>query len=53
MIALRAAVEIKNVIKPTVAGIILFGTEMALRRLFPISSRIDYITVEEGIGATS
>ena len=46
MIALRAAVEIKNVIKPTVAGIILFGTEMALRRLFPISSRIDYITVD-------
>ena len=46
MIALRAAVEVKNVIKPTVAGIILFGTEMALRRLFPISSRIDYITVE-------
>lgn len=46
MIALRAAVEIKNVIKPTVAGIILFGTEMALRRLFPISSRIDYIAVE-------
>ena len=46
MIALRAAVEIKDVIKPTVAGIILFGTEMALRRLFPISSRIDYITVE-------
>lgn len=46
IIALRAAVEIKNVIKPTVAGIILFGTEMALRRLFPISSRIDYIIVE-------
>ena len=46
MIALGAAIELKETVKPTVSGIILFGTEMALRRLFPISSKIDYITVE-------
>jgi len=46
MIALGAAIEVKGEIKATVAGIILFGTEMALRRLFPIASNIDYIIVE-------
>jgi len=46
MIALGAAIEINDVLKPTVAGIILFGSESALRRLFPIASKIDYIIVE-------
>ena len=46
MVALGAAVELKNELKPTIAGIILFGSEMALRRLFPIAARIDYIVVD-------
>ncbi len=46
MLALGAVVETKEGLKPTVAGIILFGTDLALRRLFPIASRIDYILVE-------
>ena len=33
-----------GVLKPTVAGIVLFGTTMALRRCFPMM-RIDYIRV--------
>lgn len=31
---------------PTVAGILLFGTTIALRRLFPFASRIEYLLVE-------
>ncbi len=31
---------------PTVGGILLFGTASALRRLMPLSSRVDYILVE-------
>jgi len=46
MVALGAAVELKNELKPTIAGILLFGSEMALRRLFPIAARIDYIVVD-------
>ena len=46
MIALGAAMELKNELKPTIAGILLFGSELALRRLFPISARIDYIIVD-------
>lgn len=46
IIALGAAVEVKEMLKPTIAGILLFGTDIALRRLFPISSRIDYIIVK-------
>jgi ATP-dependent DNA helicase RecG len=46
MVALGAAIEVKNELKPTVAGIILFGSEMALRRLFPIAARIDYLVVD-------
>jgi ATP-dependent DNA helicase RecG len=46
MIALGAAIETKDELKPTVAGIILFGSEMALRRLFPLAARIDYLIVD-------
>jgi len=46
MIALGAAIEIKDELKPTVAGIILFGSEIALRRLFPLAARIDYLIVD-------
>ncbi len=31
---------------PTVAGLVLFGKPMALRRLFPMSTRVDYILIE-------
>ncbi len=46
MIALGAAIETKDELKPTIAGIILFGSEMALRRLFPMAARIDYLVVD-------
>lgn len=46
MIALGAAIETKDELKPTVAGIILFGSELALRRLFPLAARIDYLIVD-------
>lgn len=46
MIALGAAIETKDELKPTVAGIVLFGSEMALRRLFPLATRIDYLIVD-------
>lgn len=31
---------------PTVAGLVLFGKSMALRRFFPMSTRVDYILIE-------
>ena len=31
---------------PTVAGLVLFGKPMALRRLFPMSTRVDYILID-------
>ncbi len=31
---------------PTVAGLVLFGKAMALRRLFPMSTRVDYILID-------
>ncbi len=42
--ALSAVRRVDNVLKPTVAGIVLFGKPMTLRRLFP-ALRIDYIRV--------
>lgn len=46
MIALGAAIETKDELKPTIAGIILFGSEIALRRLFPIAARVDYLIID-------
>ena len=46
MIALGAAIETKDELKPTVAGIILFGSEIALRRVFPLAARIDYLIID-------
>ena len=42
--ALSAVRRVDNELKPTLAGIVLFGKPMALRRLFP-ALRIDYIRV--------
>src|SRR4030065_2932811 len=42
--ALSAARRVDNALKPTLAGIVLFGKPMALRRVFP-GLRIDYIRV--------
>jgi ATP-dependent DNA helicase RecG len=42
--ALSAARRVDGELKPTLAGIVLFGKPMALRRLFP-ALRIDYIRV--------
>ncbi|PWB39224.1 MAG: ATP-dependent DNA helicase RecG [Rhodocyclales bacterium] len=42
--ALSAARRVNGALKPTLAGIVLFGKPMALRRLFP-ALRIDYIRV--------
>ncbi len=42
--ALGAAVVEEGSLRPTVAGLLLFGTAMALRRCFPMM-RIDYVRV--------
>lgn len=42
--ALSAVRRVDGVLKPTLAGIVLFGKPLALRRLFP-ALRIDYIRV--------
>jgi len=42
--ALGAARRDKDVLRPTVAGVLLFGSRKALRRLFPMM-RVDYIRV--------
>lgn len=42
--ALSAVRRVDGTLKPTLAGIVLFGKPMALRRLFP-ALRIDYIRV--------
>jgi ATP-dependent DNA helicase RecG len=42
--ALSAVRRVDKALKPTLAGIVLFGKPMALRRLFP-ALRIDYIRV--------
>lgn len=44
LLALGCAAKDEGVIRPTVAGILLFGTVMALRRFFPMM-RVDYIRV--------
>jgi len=44
--SLRAFRTEKGMTLPTVGGILLFGTQAALKRLFPMKSRIDYMLVE-------
>ncbi len=35
-----------GVMRPTVAGLLLFGTPLALRQFLPVASRIDYLRIE-------
>lgn len=42
--ALRCATRDNGVLRPTIAGVLLFGTPQALRRWFPMM-RVDYIRV--------
>ena len=44
LVSLTAARSEAGILRPTVAGILLFGTRQALRRLFPML-RVDYIRV--------
>lgn len=44
--ALRAIETEKGVTAPTVGGLLLFGTQEVLRRLFPLTSKVDYMLVE-------
>lgn len=44
LMALTCLKKHRGALKPTVAGILLFGTKQALRRLFPMV-RVDYIRV--------
>jgi ATP-dependent DNA helicase RecG len=44
--ALRAIETEKGVTLPTIGGLLLFGNQMVLRRLFPLQNRVDYMLVE-------
>jgi ATP-dependent DNA helicase RecG len=35
-----------GVLRPTVAGLLLFGTPLALRQFLPVASRIDYLRID-------
>ncbi len=44
--ALKAITTEKGASYPTVAGLLLFGNQEALRRTFPMRNRIDYMLIE-------
>ena len=46
LISLRCATRHQGNLIPNIAGLLLFGTKMALRRLFPMDARVDYIVTE-------
>lgn len=46
MKALRALETTKGATFPTIGGILLFGNQMVLRRLFPLKNHVDYILIE-------
>ncbi len=44
--AVRAIETEKGASLPTIGGILLFGKQMSLRRLFPLMTQVDYMLVE-------
>lgn len=46
LLSLRVAVKKDGETLPTVGGLLLFGSKMALRRELPMASRVDYVVVE-------
>lgn len=46
LLSLGVAILENGKILPTVAGLLLFGSKAALRRLMPMSARVDYILAE-------
>ncbi len=44
--ALRAIETEKGMTAPTIGGLLLFGNQAVLRRLFPLKNRVDYMLVE-------
>jgi ATP-dependent DNA helicase RecG len=44
--AVRAIETEKGVTSPTIGGLLLFGKQMAIRRLFPLMNQVDYMLVE-------
>jgi len=44
--AVRAIETEKGVTSPTIGGLLLFGKQMSLRRLFPLMNQVDYMLVE-------
>src|SRR5579862_2161362 len=44
--AVRAIETEKGVIAPTIGGLLLFGKQMSLRRLFPLMNQVDYMLIE-------
>lgn len=44
--AVRAIEREKGITAPTIGGLLLFGKQMSIRRLFPLMNQIDYMLVE-------
>jgi ATP-dependent DNA helicase RecG len=44
--AVRAIETEKGVTAPTIGGMLLFGNQMVMRKLFPLTNRVDYILIE-------
>lgn len=44
--AVRAIETEKGVTSPTIGGLLLFGKQMSIRRLFPLMNQVDYMLVE-------
>jgi len=44
--AVRAIESEKGMTAPTIGGLLLFGKQMSIRRLFPLMNQIDYMLVE-------